>query len=86
MENHKPSKDLFVPVETKETDIEKITRPSLSFWQDSFQRLRKNVGAMIGLAVLIILTLMAIFGPYMNQYGQFEQDLSRAKMPQRLKV
>ncbi|MFQ3543890.1 ABC transporter permease subunit [Halobacillus rhizosphaerae] len=81
MENQKPSKDLFVPVDTQNSETEKITRPSLSFWQDSFRRLRKNVGAMIGLAVLIILILMAAFGPYMNQYGQYEQDLSRAKMP-----
>ncbi|GEN52894.1 oligopeptide ABC transporter permease [Halobacillus faecis] len=81
MDNHKPSKDLFVPVETTETENEKITRPSLSFWQDSFIRLRKNVGAMIGLAVLIVLGLMAAFGPYMNDYDQYEQDLSRAKMP-----
>ncbi|MCA0983807.1 ABC transporter permease [Halobacillus yeomjeoni] len=81
MENHKPSKDLFVPVERTDNDSEKINRPSLSFWQDSFIRLRKNVGAMIGLFVLIALGVMAIFGPYMNSYGEFEQDLSRAKMP-----
>ncbi|MBH0228790.1 oligopeptide ABC transporter permease [Halobacillus yeomjeoni] len=81
MENHKPSKDLFVPVERQDNDSEKINRPSLSFWQDSFIRLRKNVGAMIGLFVLIGLVVMAIFGPYMNSYGEFEQDLSRAKMP-----
>ncbi|MBN9655767.1 ABC transporter permease subunit [Halobacillus sp. GSS1] len=81
MDNHKPSKDLFVPVETTETESEKISRPSLSFWQDSFIRLRKNVGAMIGLAVLVVLALLAAFGPYMNDYGQYEQDLSRAKMP-----
>ncbi|ARI78028.1 oligopeptide ABC transporter permease [Halobacillus mangrovi] len=79
--HHKPSKDLFVPVDRKENDSEKINRPSLSFWQDSFIRLRKNVGAMIGLGTLVLLIIMAIFGPYMNQYGEFEQDLSRAKMP-----
>ncbi|TGB05223.1 oligopeptide ABC transporter permease [Halobacillus salinus] len=81
MENHKPSKDLFVPVDRAENESEKITRPSLSFWQDSFIRLRKNVGAMIGLFVLLFIGFMAIFGPYMNPYGEFEQDLSRAKMP-----
>ncbi|CDQ21026.1 oligopeptide transport system permease protein [Halobacillus karajensis] len=81
MDNQKPSKDLFVPVETKETEIDKISRPSLSFWQDSFIRLRKNIGAMIGLAVLVVLALLAAFGPYMTEYGQYEQDLSRAKMP-----
>lgn len=81
MDNHKPSKDLFVPVDRTDEQSEKIERPSLSFWQDSFIRLRKNVGAMIGLAVLVILALLAIFGPYMNDHGQYEQDLSRAKVP-----
>ena len=81
MDNHKPSKDLFVPVKRTNEESERIERPSLSFWQDSFIRLRKNVGAMIGLAVLVILALLAIFGPYMNDYGQYEQDLSRSKMP-----
>ncbi|GGF15432.1 peptide ABC transporter permease [Halobacillus andaensis] len=81
MENHKPNKDLFVPVDTRDDDSEKISRPSLSFWKDSFIRLRKNVGAMAGLGVLIILIALAALGPYMNEYDQFEQDLSRAKMP-----
>ncbi|KHE68143.1 oligopeptide ABC transporter permease [Halobacillus sp. BBL2006] len=86
MDNHKPSKDLFVPVDRKDNESEKINRPSLSFWQDSFIRLRKNVGAMIGLVVLVVLILMAIFGPYMNKYGEFEQDLSRAKMPPKVEA
>ncbi|MFC7321214.1 oligopeptide ABC transporter permease [Halobacillus campisalis] len=81
MDNDKPNKDLFVPVDTRQDDSEKISRPSLSFWQDSFIRLRKNVGAMIGLVVLIILIVMAAIGPSLNEYDQFEQDLSRAKMP-----
>ncbi|WP_181349139.1 oligopeptide ABC transporter permease [Thalassobacillus sp. CUG 92003] len=86
MDNHKPSKDLFVPVEKQEGEAEKLSRPSLSFWQDSFVRLRKNVGAMIGLVVLILLAFMAIFGPYMNQYDAYEQDLQRAKMPPKIPV
>lgn len=81
MDNHKPSKDLFVPVDQTSEQSERIERPSLSFWQDSFIRLRKNVGAMIGLFVLIALALLAIFGPYMNEHGQYEQDLSRSKVP-----
>ncbi|MCP3031982.1 ABC transporter permease [Halobacillus sp. A1] len=84
MDNHKPNKDLFVPVDTREDDSEKISRPSLSFWQDSFIRLRKNVGAMIGLVVLILLIVMAAIGPSLNEYDQFEQDLSRAKMPPKI--
>ncbi|MBA2174489.1 ABC transporter permease [Halobacillus locisalis] len=86
MDNQKPSKDLFVPVNREENEGEKISRPSLSFWQDSFIRLRKNMGAMIGLGILIVIAIMAIFGPYMNEYGEFDQDLSRAKMPPKVEA
>ncbi|WP_163529802.1 oligopeptide ABC transporter permease [Halobacillus ihumii] len=84
MDNHKPNKDLFVPVDIKDEENEKIARPALSFWKDSFIRLRKNFGAMVGLVVLIILTLLAIFGPYMNDFGQYDQDLTVAKMPPKI--
>ncbi|UOQ92834.1 ABC transporter permease [Halobacillus shinanisalinarum] len=84
MDNHKPNKDLFVPVDLKNNESEKITRPALSFWKDSFIRLRKNAGAMVGLVVLILLGLLAIFGPYLNDFGQYDQDLSVAKMPPKI--
>ncbi|WP_407690083.1 oligopeptide ABC transporter permease [Salimicrobium flavidum] len=81
MENHKPSKDLFVPVDREAEEQHEIGRPSLSFWKDSMLRLRKNKAAMIGLVLLIIIAFMAIFGPYMNEYTANEQDLSQAKVP-----
>ncbi|WP_082234649.1 oligopeptide ABC transporter permease [Halobacillus massiliensis] len=84
MENQKPNKDLFVPVDTRNDDTEQITRPSISFWKDSFIRLRKNKGAMAGLIVLIVLIFFALTGPTMNGYGEFDQDLSRAKMPPKI--
>ncbi len=84
MDNHKPNKDLFVPVDIKDDESEKIARPALSFWKDSFIRLRKNAGAMAGLIVLVILTLLALFGPYMNDFGQYDQDLTVAKMPPKI--
>ncbi|SDZ75061.1 oligopeptide transport system permease protein [Thalassobacillus cyri] len=86
MDNSKPSKDLFVPVERGGMDSEKISRPSLSFWQDSFNRLRKNLGAMAGVVTLIVLMLMAAFGPYMNQFDPYEQDLSRSYTPPKIPV
>lgn len=81
MENQTPSKDLFVPVDREREEQHEIGRPSLSFWRDSMIRLRKNKGAMAGLVLLIIVAIMAIFGPYMNEYTANEQDLSRAKIP-----
>ncbi|RWZ55148.1 ABC transporter permease [Halobacillus fulvus] len=84
MDNYKPQKELFVPVERNEGESEKISRPSLSFWQDSFIRFRKNIGAMLGVFVLIVLIVMAIFGPMFNEYGENDQDLSVAKMPPKI--
>ncbi|WP_028782054.1 oligopeptide ABC transporter permease [Thalassobacillus devorans] len=86
MDNTKPSKDLFVPADRRGEESEKITRPSLSFWQDSFNRLRKNLGAMAGVVTLIILVIMAILGPYMNQFTPYEQDLGRSYIPPKIPV
>ncbi len=39
-----------------------------TFWSDAWARLRKNKVAMGGLAVLILLALMAIFAPAIAPY------------------
>ncbi len=43
-----------------------ITRPSLSYWQDAWIRLKKNKVAMLGLTIIIFYIIMAIIGPYMT--------------------
>lgn len=67
------NKDLFTPLEKNE-DNERITRPSLTFWQDSWRRLKKNPLAMTGLVALILLLLLAFIGPFLNHFSYFEQD------------
>lgn len=81
MDNKDVNKDLFVPLEREEDTSEKITRPSLSFWQDSWVRLRKNKGAIIGLVILAFIAILALAGPYLNSYGFDDQELRRAKLP-----
>ncbi|RKQ34366.1 ABC transporter permease [Oceanobacillus halophilus] len=54
---------------------EVVSRPSLSYWQDAWRRLRKNKMAMLGLVFLVILSFMAIFGPVMTPYEVNKQDL-----------
>ncbi|MBO9600163.1 MAG: ABC transporter permease, partial [Cohnella sp.] len=39
------SKEMFQPAE-KTTNAESIVRPSLTYWQDAWRRLRKNKLAM----------------------------------------
>ncbi len=46
------------PLEQKELNQEEVVRPSLSYWQDAWQRLKKNKMAMGGLFFLVLLGIM----------------------------
>ena len=76
-----PPKELFVPLKREEDTSERISRPSRTFMQDAARTLFKNKPAMISLFLLIFIIFMSIFGPYMNDYGYDDQDLSKAKLP-----
>lgn len=76
-----PPKDLFVPLKRDEDTSERISRPSRTFMQDAVRTLRKNKPAMISLFLLILIILMSIFGPYMNEYDYNGQEVSKAKLP-----
>ncbi|MBN2797201.1 MAG: ABC transporter permease [Clostridia bacterium] len=57
------NKDKFVLVQNKFEDVDKIETQSLTFWQDAWRRLRKNKGAMFGLAMIFVLIIFAIAAP-----------------------
>ncbi|MGN7409290.1 MULTISPECIES: ABC transporter permease [unclassified Sporosarcina] len=59
---------------------EAVVRPSLSYWKDAWRRLRKNKLAMGGLVFLVILTLLAIFGPVFSPYEVTATDLRNQNM------
>lgn len=68
------TKDMFQKVDREENKSEKISRPTLTYWQDVFRRLRLNKLAMFGLTMIIILAILAIVGRYISGYTYFEQD------------
>ncbi len=70
------NKNMFVPIEklTKQTDI--IVRESRSYWQDAWRNLKKDALAMIGLSIIIVMVLLAIFGPIISPYTYDGQDFS----------
>lgn len=55
-------------IDAASLDREEISRPSQSYWQDAWRRLKKDRLAMFGLVVLLIITLFAIFGPFLCPY------------------
>lgn len=59
---------------------EAVVRPSLSYWKDAWRRLRKNKLAMGGLVFLVILTLLAIFGPIFSPYEVTATNLRSQNM------
>ncbi|MGI6727303.1 MAG: ABC transporter permease [Anaerovoracaceae bacterium] len=67
---HNYKKDDFEPAtdEEKESFIEQ--KPSLSYWQDAWRRLKKNKVAMVSLFIIIILFIFAFIGPlfFENDY------------------
>lgn len=55
--------------------------PSLSYWQESWLRLRSNKMAMVGLTILLLLVLMAIIGPLLTPYTYYETHLQLKNEP-----
>lgn len=70
--------DLFGRLQTDAREAERLSGPPVGFWKDSWLRLRKNRGALISLAVILVLFLMAfVLGPLLSQYSPYAQELTR---------
>jgi oligopeptide transport system permease protein len=80
------SPDLFQPKRASESESESLGRPSLSFWQDAWIRLFKNKGAIVGLALMIIVIFMAIIGPGMTEMSYKDQNIRHAKLPPKIEA
>lgn len=80
----KISKDMFEPAHVDASKSEKIAKPSLNFWQDSWLRVRKNKAAVISLVVLVILVIMAFLGPVLTPYAYDTQTTKNANLPPRI--
>ncbi|MCD8011335.1 MAG: ABC transporter permease [Lachnospiraceae bacterium] len=61
-------KELFVIKGKDLEEMETISRPSLTFFQDAWRRFRKNKTAMIGLFIIALYALLSIFAPILSQY------------------
>ncbi len=68
----------------KKEVMKEQTRASLTYWQDAWRRLRQNVLSMIGLAMIILMALYAIFGNFFTSWSYSEMDLTMTNIPPRL--
>ena len=58
-------------------DVETISRPSLSYWQDAWIRLKANTRALISLYIVIALGVFTLAGPLVWQVDPSAQDLDQ---------
>lgn len=65
----------------REGAAEQITRPSLSYWQDAWRRLKKNTRAIISLYIIIALALFTVVGPLVWRVDPALQDLNQISQP-----
>jgi len=79
-------KELWTKIDDIEKNKEQISRKSLTYFQDSWRRLKENKMAMIGLSVVIILILIALFGPMFSPYEYSDQNLSFSSLTPRLDI
>ncbi|MGB9780389.1 MAG: ABC transporter permease [Caldanaerobacter sp.] len=75
------TRDKFEIVGPNVEESQAIVRPSMSYWQDAWRRLKMNKVAMASLAFLIFLGIMAIIGPYLLPYKYSDQNLLLTNRP-----
>lgn len=66
----------FVGRDRKKADG--IVRPSETYWQDAWRRLRENKIAMVCMYVIIFIVIMAIIGPYLTKFDYSSNELTNA--------
>jgi oligopeptide transport system permease protein len=62
---------------TVERDRRSIVRPSLSYWQDAWRRLRGNRRAFVSLIVVCVLAVFTVAGPWIWQVDPARQDVDQ---------
>lgn len=80
-ESMKISAQLWEPLEPEAKDAEKIERPSLTFFQDGWRRLKANKVAMVSTVIIVLITIGAIVIPWFWPYTYKAQNLDMANIP-----
>lgn len=76
-----PNPELFSRIDFTHDTSYDIVRPSTTYWQDAWRRLKKNKMAMAGLVMVCIIAITAIFGPFFTKYSYSDQKLEWANQP-----
>lgn len=75
-----PTNEMFKRIDFVHDTSYDIARPSTTYWQDAWRRLKKNKMAMCGLFMIIFILLIAIVGPMLSPYSYSDQTLENANL------
>ncbi|MCE2461612.1 MAG: ABC transporter permease subunit [Pseudomonadales bacterium] len=64
-----------------EREVETVSRPSLSYWQDAWIRLKANRRALFSLFLVIALLAFTVLGPFVWTVDPAAQDLDQISVP-----
>ncbi|WP_409304657.1 oligopeptide ABC transporter permease [Peribacillus sp. SCS-155] len=80
----KIDKEKFAPAIIDSSKNEEISKPSLSFWQDAWLRVRKNKAAIVSLVIMAIVIIMAFLGPVISGRDGEKQNVPHANLPAKI--
>ncbi len=83
---NKISPDMWEKLDKSQKDAEKVSRKSLTYWQDAVRRLKQNKVAVVSLVIILIIVLMAIFVPLFWPIQYSDQILDFSNIPPNLEV
>jgi oligopeptide transport system permease protein len=69
---------ISTPAQERAIEANVLARKQRSLWQDALWRLRRNKAAMLGLAIIIFASLMAVFAPLVAPYDPIVQNTKAA--------
>lgn len=68
------TKEQFIPVGKRLENANTIARPTTTYLQDAWRRLRQNKVAMAAIVILILVVLLAVLVPVFSSYSSSSQD------------
>ncbi len=68
------TKDKFQKVAKEDIAKQEVVRPSVTYWQDAWRRLKSNKLALGGLIIVALMVVFVAVGPMLSPYSYFEQN------------
>lgn len=83
---HDMNEQLWEEVPVSERSTIEASGQTTAYWPSVWMKFRKNVTAMVGLVMTVLLLIISYFGPYLSGYDHSTQKLTHANIPPRFDI